>query len=147
MDIFHISWCSQLKMRILTVIIFIFCCSTIFGQEISSKDSVANQVTYRIVEIIPTYKSGFKGFYKDMNKELNLGKDIFGSVWVNTWIDINGTISVLEVEKSGVSPVVESKIVNAINKLQGWTPGKTQDKVISTEFPIFLKIENGKIKQ
>jgi hypothetical protein len=134
-------------MRILTIIIFIFCSSTIFGQEISSKDSVTNQGTYRIVEIIPTYKSDLKGFYKDMNKELNLEKDIFGSVWVNTWIERNGTISVLEVEKSGVSPAVESKIVNAINKLQGWTPGKTQDKVISTEFPIYLKIEKGKIRK
>jgi TonB family protein len=134
-------------MRILTIIIFILSCSTIFGQEISSKDSVTNQVTYRIVEIIPTYKSDLKVFYEDMTKELNLGKDIFGSVWVNTWIDSNGTISVLEVEKSSVSPAVDSKIVNAINKLQGWTPGKTHDKVISTEFPIYLKIEKGKIRK
>jgi hypothetical protein len=134
-------------MRILTIIIFIFCSSTIFGQEISSKDSVTNQGVYRRVEIIPTYKSDLKGFYKDMTKELNLEKNIFGSIWVNTWIDSNGTISVLEVEKSSVSPAVDSKIVNAINKLQGWTPGKTHDKVISTEFPIYLKIEKGKIRK
>jgi len=96
---------------------------------------------------MPTYKSDFKGFYKDLTKELNLKKDVFGSIWVNTRIDSSGTISVLEVEKSSVSPAVDSRIVSAINKLQGWTPGETHDEIISTELPVHLKIKKGKIKK
>jgi hypothetical protein len=134
-------------MRTFTVIVFIFSYSTLFGQEFSQNDSVTDQGIYRIIEVMPTYKSGFKGFCKDMTKELNLGKDIFGSIWVNTWIDSTGSISVKEVKKSSLSPAVESKIVSAIDKLQGWTPGKTHDQIISTEFPIYLKLEKGKIKK
>jgi len=134
-------------MKLFIIIICISSCSPLLGQEFSQNDSVTDQGIFRIVEIMPTYKSDFKGFYKDLTKELNLKKDVFGSIWVNTRIDSSGTISVLEVEKSSVSPAVDSRIVSAINKLQGWTPGETHDEIISTELPVHLKIKKGKIKK
>lgn len=133
-------------MRTLIILLSIFQFSTLFGQGEPQRDSLTTEGIYIIVEVLPSYDGGIKRFYKDLNKELNFPKNINGSIWVKTRIDSSGTLTILGIEK-GISTAIDNKIVNAISVLQNWNAGETQNKSISAFYPIYLVIENGKIKK
>jgi spermidine/putrescine-binding protein len=119
---------------------------TITGQVERNENTAKENETYIYQEVMPEYKTGWKDFLKDLNEELDFNKTVNGSIWLYAVIDKTGSISVTKTAK-GINTEVDAKIVDAVTKLQGWKPGKHHNKKISTDFPIYLRIEKGKVKR
>ena len=116
-----------------------------FGQTEQKEDSSSTTPVTYIIAPVPNYKGGIKQFYKDLNKVVGFGKDVNGSIWIKTQIDVNGRLTVLGVE-NGISTEIDDILVKGITELQNWSLPENFDKKISSRYPIRLVIEKGKIK-
>ena len=132
-----------IEMKLFLLVTTVFFYSALMGQDDRYEKE---KEVYVYQEVMPKYESGWKNFIKDLNQELDFDRNVSGSIWLYTVIDKTGEINITKIEK-GISDDIDSKIVDSVLKLQGWKPGENENETISTDFPVYLRIEKGRVKR
>ncbi|ALO14817.1 hypothetical protein L21SP5_01158 [Salinivirga cyanobacteriivorans] len=147
---------------VVTLMVFVFACSEDQEKEViikQSKDEVKSDSVYMHVDQQPQYAGGMSALFQDVQNEIQF-PDIVkqagaqGKVFVSFVVGKDGDVRNVEVAKitdlEGNSAQFEKDVeealietsVNAVQKLNKWTPGKNEGKTVSVKFniPIAFKL-------
>jgi hypothetical protein len=131
-------------------LLLIFCLSLIslvsFSQE---KDSISSKNELRpfsdVVETTATYEKGNKNLKKELKAQVTFDKSVSGSIYVGFTVDSTGRAFEFKCLK-GIAVDVDQAVINALEKLQKWSPARNQGRSINCKSVLKIEIEKGKIK-
>lgn len=132
------------------LILFLFAISLssfALGQDelTSTSEPCDSTKNFFVVSDLPEYKGGIEKLQSDLNDNLIFENTLSGTCPITFIVNCKGKASGFKV-KSSFDKSFDNKIIEALMKLQNWSPAKFKDRDVDSSYTLTLVVENGKIK-
>lgn len=134
--------------KIILTFVIILWTGVIFGQINTSTekchskyDSLLNRIVYTSVDSMPQFPGGEKAMDDFLNKNFHWkddGNDFSGSVIISIIVEPDGSLTNKRVERA-IHVDADNKILNIIDKMPKWKPGKCNGKNVAVKYFIRFK--------
>jgi len=115
----------------------------------TTKDSVKDDKTYVIVEVMPEFPGGEEALRKWIAENVKYPmaaaeKGIQGKVYVTFIVEKDGSIGRAKIAR-GVDPSLNEEALRVVNSMSKWKPGRQsgKDVAVSYTIPINFALDNG----
>ena len=97
-------------------------------------------------EVLPQYPEGNSSLFKFINEQMTYSEQdkenkIEGEMIVTFTVESDGKLSDVSIRK-GLSPTINSKLVDVINKMPAWRPARTGGEWVNARYTLALVIQS-----
>jgi protein TonB len=102
-----------------------------------------NDKIFTIVEEMPQFPGGEKEFFKFLTSNIKYPLDMERkkagkAVYVTFQVCKNGSIQGVKILR-GLDEAIDSDVMNAMQKMPQWVPGKQNDKAVAVQYNVAIK--------
>ncbi|MFZ5553043.1 MAG: energy transducer TonB [Bacteroidota bacterium] len=123
------------------ILISVFFCEFGFSQNLNSNDTLkkpASEDSVVVVDVAPEYPDGLNAMYGFIIKNINYPEDaktngIEGKVYVNFYIEKDGTVTNVVVEK-GIGGGCDEEAVRVVSMMPKWNPGQANGNPVRVRY-------------
>lgn len=123
------------------ILISVFFCEFGFSQNLNSNDTLkkpASEDSVVVVDVAPEYPDGLNAMYGFIIKNINYPEDaktngIEGKVYVNFYIENDGTVTNVVVEK-GIGGGCDEEAVRVVSMMPKWNPGQANGNPVRVRY-------------